>query len=111
MFVGYAAGGLPGALVALLGSILPPTVLMLGIVLIFQRLRSEAWVTKFMHGISPAIAVLLLLTAWKVFGELKGVRDWLTVGIGALSLVALLLIVHPALVVLSAGLAGVLILR
>jgi nucleotide-binding universal stress UspA family protein len=31
MFVGYAAGGALGALVALIGSILPPTVLMLGV--------------------------------------------------------------------------------
>ena len=29
MFVGFAAGGIPGVLTALLGSILPPTVMML----------------------------------------------------------------------------------
>lgn len=43
MFVGYASAGVYGALVALLGSILPPTVLMLGLVTILQRLRGEAW--------------------------------------------------------------------
>ncbi|MCL7454223.1 MAG: chromate transporter [Anaerolineae bacterium] len=32
MFVGHAAGGVPGALTALFGSILPPTLLMLGVV-------------------------------------------------------------------------------
>src|SRR3990167_2119277 len=39
MFVGYAAGGVPGALVALAGSVLPPTLLMFGVVLILHRLR------------------------------------------------------------------------
>ena len=34
MFVGYAAGGVPGAFAALLGSILPPTIMMLGVVAI-----------------------------------------------------------------------------
>lgn len=34
MFVGYAAGGVSGALAALIGSILPPTVLMLGVITI-----------------------------------------------------------------------------
>jgi len=40
MFVGYSAAGLPGALVALLGSILPPTVIMLLVV----------WLLKFISG-------------------------------------------------------------
>ena len=32
MFVGFAAGGIPGAIAALAGTILPPTILMLGVV-------------------------------------------------------------------------------
>lgn len=47
MFVGHAVGGLWGALAALLGSVLPPTVLMLGIISVLQRLRGEAWVGSF----------------------------------------------------------------
>jgi chromate transporter len=111
MFVGYAAGGIPGALVALLGSILPPTVLMLVVVTLLQRLRQEAWVSRFVDGIAPAIAVLLVITAWKVFGEMEGAKNWATVGIAVLSLVAFLLKVHPALVLLAAGALGVVILR
>jgi len=111
MFVGFAAGGFPGALVALVGSILPPTVIMLSIVLLLQRLRGEAWVTNFVHGLSPAIAVLLVMTAWKVFGEVEGLGDRVVVAIATLSLIALLLKVHPALVVLVAGLLGVVALR
>jgi chromate transporter len=42
MFVGYSANGVPGALVALLGSILPPTVLMFVVVSVLHRLRREA---------------------------------------------------------------------
>jgi chromate transporter len=57
MFVGHAAGGVPGAMAALLGSILPPTVLMLGIISILQHLRGEAWVGNFVRGLAPAVAV------------------------------------------------------
>jgi chromate transporter len=63
MFVGYAAAGIPGALVALLGSVLPPTLLMLVIVSILQRLRGEAWVGNFVQGLAPAVAVLMVLVA------------------------------------------------
>ena len=52
MFVGYAAGGIPGAFAALFGSILPPTVIMLAAVSPLQRLRGEAWVGNFVRGCS-----------------------------------------------------------
>ena len=63
MFVGHSVGGLPGALAALLGSILPPTILMLGIITILQSLRGEAWVSNFARGLTPAVAVLMILVA------------------------------------------------
>jgi chromate transporter len=39
MFVGYAAGGLPGVFTALLGAILPPTVMMLIVSALLQRFQ------------------------------------------------------------------------
>jgi chromate transporter len=53
MFVGYRVNGLPGAMAALLGSILPPTALMLAVVSILHRLRREAWVSRFVEGLTP----------------------------------------------------------
>lgn len=111
MFVGYAAGGVPGALTALFGSILPPTFLMLGVVTILQRVRGEAWVGNFVNGLAPAVAVLMVLVAWQVFqgegtGQLK-----ISIGIAAASLVAYLFKVPSPLVLLAAGLAGVVLLR
>lgn len=110
MFVGHAAGGVPGAFVALFGSILPPTVIMLVIVTILQQLRGEAWVGNFVRGLAPAVAVLMVLVAWDVFrGE--GGSLWLSIGIAAASLVAYLLDVPSPIVLLVAGLAGVVLLR
>ena len=79
MFVGYSAGKVPGALVALLGSILPPTILMFGVVAVLHRLRREAWVSRFVSGLTPAVAVLMLFVAWKVFsGGGDGHLNWQT---------------------------------
>ena len=110
MYIGYAAGGIPGGLVALLGSILPPTVLILGVVMILQRLRRQAWVRSFIEGLTPAISVLMLFTAWKIFqkGSETGPVGWV---IGGISLIALFLDAPARIVVLAAGLLGVLILR
>ncbi|OGO74569.1 MAG: hypothetical protein A3K41_16640, partial [Chloroflexi bacterium RIFOXYD12_FULL_57_15] len=89
MYVGYAAAGIPGGLVALLGSILPPTALILGVVMLLHRIRREAWVASFVEGLTPAISMVILFAAWKIFqkGGDTGWQGWL---IGALSLAALL---------------------
>jgi chromate transporter len=111
MFVGYAAGGIPGALVAVAGSILPPTILMLAIVTLLQRIRGEAWVGNFVNGLTPAVAVLMVYIAWKLFSGESGSVTPITLIIAGLSLVALLLKAPAPLVLLGAGIFGVLFLR
>jgi len=105
MFIGYNATGMPGALAALLGSILPPTLLMLGVAALLHRLRRETWVRSFVQGLAPAVAVLMVFVAWKLLS--RGEMTWQTLGIGAASLIALLLDAPPPLILLLAGLAGV----
>lgn len=107
MYVGYAAGGIAGGLVALLGSILPPTVLILGVVMILHRLRREAWISSFVEGLAPAISVLMLFTAWKIF-ERGGETGWLGLLIGAVSLAAMIFKAPARIVVILAGLVGIL---
>jgi len=108
MFVGYAAQGISGALVALVGSVLPPTLLMFGVVSILHRLRREAWVSRFVEGLTPAVAVLMLFVAWKVFtGGNGGTVDWQMVALGGASLIALILDAPAPLVLLAAGIVGI----
>jgi chromate transporter len=110
MFVGYAAGGVAGALVALVGSVLPPTLLMFGVVAVLHRLRREAWVSRFVEGLTPAVAVLMLFVAWKVFtGANAGTINWQMATLGLASLIALIFNAPAPLVLLVAGILGVFI--
>ena len=112
MFTGYRVAGLPGAGAALLGSILPPTVLMLGAVTVLHRLRREVWVSRFVEGLTPAIAVLMVYVAVKlVSGEVSGSLFWLTSAMAAASAVAFGFDVAPPLVILTAGVLGSLLFR
>jgi chromate transporter len=105
MFTGFRVAGLPGAGAALLGSILPPTILILGVVAVLHRLR-------FVEGLTPAVAVLMLYVAFKlVAGGVGGSFSWSLVALGAASLIAFLRGAPPPLVLLSAGLIGALLLR
>lgn len=110
MFVGYSAGGVAGALVALLGSILPPTVLMFVVVSVLHRLRREAWVSRFVEGLTPAVTVLMLFVAWKVFrGANDGIVNWQMAVLGLASLIALILDAPAPIVLLVAGILGIFI--
>lgn len=111
MFVGYAAGGVPGALAALMGSILPPTIIMLGIVTLLQRLRGEAWVGNFVRGLTPAVAVLMVVVAWQIFRGNESAKGMGTLLIAAISLAALLLKAPAPLVLLGAGVLGIIFFR
>jgi len=112
MFVGYAAGGIPGVLTALLGAVLPPTVMMLVVASVLQQFQQEDWLKGFVKGMSPAIAALIIMVAWELFhvGQTKKIGRR-TLFIAALSAVALWFDVPSPLVLLGAGILGVFLFR
>ena len=67
MFVGFAAGGVPGVFTALLGAILPPTLMMLVVSAVLQQFQQEDWLKGFVAGMSPAVAALIIVVAWELF--------------------------------------------
>jgi chromate transporter len=106
MYIGYTVAGIPGGLVALVASILPPTLIILAVTMILHRLRREAWISNFVEGLAPAITVLMLFTAWKIFQK-GGATGWQGWTIGAISLAAMLLKVPERIVVVVMALVGV----
>ena len=112
MFVGYAAGGIPGVLTALLGAVLPPTVMMLVVASVLQQFQQEDWLKGFVKGMSPAIAALIIAVAWELFhvGQTKKIGRR-TLFIAALSAAALWFNVPSPLVLLGAGILGVFLFR
>lgn len=110
MFVGFAAGGLPGVLAALLGAILPPTVLMLIVASLLQQVQGKAWLNSFVAGMSPAVAALIVVVAWELFraGSRKKV-DRRVILIAALSAIAFWFEIPSPFVLLGAGILGVIL--
>jgi chromate transporter len=107
MFIGYTVDSMKGALVALLGSILPPTVLMLVLVSILHRLRREAWVGRFVEGLAPAVTVLMIFVAFKLFNGKDGIT-LIKIALGAISFAAFWFFdITPPIVLILAGLAGI----
>ena len=112
MFVGYSAGGMSGMSAALLGSIIPPTVLMLLAVSMLEKIQGEIWLANFIDGMTPAVAMLMLVIGWQIFrnDKTKAIKKRAII-IAALSLVSLLLNIPSPVVLIGAGLLGVILFR
>ena len=110
MFVGYTVAGVPGGFVSLFAAILPPTILMFVLVLILHRIQKEAWVSRFVEGLTPAVAILIFTVAWKVLKSGSGSGfDWMVLALGAASLVAYLFELPAPIVILICGVIGTLL--
>lgn len=112
MFIGREAGGFWGATAALIASLLPPTVLMFGVVALVHRLRRERWIAGFVEGLTPAVGALMTFVAWKIIkSSNNGEISFASLGIAGLSLLALWFDLPAPLVLVSAGIMGVIIFR
>ena len=110
MFVGFAAGGIPGVLTALLGAIIPPTALMLIVSAALQRFQQDSWIGGFVAGMSPAVAALIVVVSWELFHASSRKKiDRRVILIAVLSAVAFWFDVPSPLVLLGAGALGIIL--
>lgn len=116
-YVGYKMAGVPGAVVAAAGTVLPTTLLMLVMVAYFFRIKDSLLVQSMLRAVRPVVVGLLLWTAYDmaitVFGVKKlGLVQSFTLGWDKLLIVAVsfamltLTEINPALVVLVAAVVG-----
>lgn len=110
MFVGFAAGGIPGVFTALLGAILPPTILMLIVSALLERFQHENWLQGFVAGMSPAVAALIVFVSWELFRvSTRQKIDRRVVAIALLSAIAFWFEIPSPFVLLGAGILGVIL--
>lgn len=108
-YIGKEAGGWPGAVVAMVALSLPGVGLMLAIGGLWSRYRESVWVAGMMRGVRPAIVGLLAYTVWELAPD--GARGLPGVALALVALGALVLKVHPALVIAAAMGIGAIFLR
>lgn len=110
MFVGYSAGGIPGVFTALLGAIIPPTLLMLIVSAVLEQFQHENWLNGFVAGMSPAVAALIVVVAWELFrANSRRNIDRRVILIAVLSAIAFWFDLPSPLVLIGAGVLGVIL--
>ncbi len=121
-YIGYKMAGVPGAVAAAAGTVLPTTILMLFMVACFFRIKESLLVQSMLRAVRPVVVGLLLWTAYDMAITVFGVKrlglvqsfslGWDKLLIVAVSFAVLTLTeINPALVVLVAAVAGGVVYR
>ncbi len=116
-FVGYKLAGIPGAIAAVTGTVLPTTVLMLLMIIYFFNVKDSPAVKSMLRAVRPVVVGLLLWTAYDMAGSVFAAKPlgwsaalaggWDKILIVAATFVLLTATrVNPAFVILGAALLG-----
>jgi chromate transporter len=121
-YVGYKMAGLPGAIAAAAGTVLPTTILMLFMIVYFFKIKDSTLVQSMLRAVRPVVVGLLLWTAYDmaytVFGVNKhGFASSLTMGWDKLLFVLVafavltLTEINPVFVIFGAAVLGGVVYR
>ena len=114
-FIGMQLGGLPGAIIATVASVIPGFMIAMGIALLYRRYRSLSAIQGAMDGIRPVVVALIFVGGFNVMknalfpggAPALDTLDWLS----AAQLAAGVLILRkwrpsPVVVILGVGIVG-----
>ncbi|MGQ9678825.1 MAG: chromate efflux transporter [bacterium] len=61
-FIGFKVFGIPGALIATIGTFLPSALMLLALIHIYNRIKQNPWTQAFLGGVMPAVCGLLFVS-------------------------------------------------
>jgi len=107
-FVGYAVAGIPGAIVALVGNMIPSVVIVLTLSVLFVQYSTYPAVKSAFRGIYPVIVGMIGYAANKI-GK-TAIRDAIGIVLAAISFVAALFLqIEPIPLIIFGAVAGLII--
>ncbi|HEX9019124.1 MAG TPA: chromate transporter [Anaerolineaceae bacterium] len=116
-YVGYKIGGFYGAVAAVTGTVIPSTLLMLGMIIYFFSVKDSTTIRAMLAAVRPIVVGLLVWTAYNMATSVFSVNNtnWL-VGLGqnwdkvALAVIAFALLtftkINPVFIVIGAAVFG-----
>lgn len=87
-FIGVKVLGLPGALIATIGTFLPSALMLVGLIHLYNRIKQNHWAQAFLSGVMPGVCGLLLVST--IFIAKTAVTGFLPALIAVVTLISLL---------------------
>ncbi len=105
IIVGYKTAGISGALVGLLGLILPSSMLMIVLTALYLGYKDHPSMQGVLKGVRPVVLALLILVAYEVLST--SIVSWQTAVIAVISLCLMgFFNIHPAVLMVAGAALG-----
>jgi chromate transporter len=101
---GYKISGISGAIISVIGALIP-CILLVSLVMIGMNFIPNKVLTNFFKGVTPALAILLVITAFQLF---KSGFNWLIVIYTGLAILLFYLKIPTILILIICGFIGIL---
>lgn len=109
ILVGWRAEGFAGMLIAVLGTIIPPMVILSVISMFYAAFASNTYVALVLKGMQAGVAAVILDVVWGLGGDVLRTRSPLYIGLMAAAFIASYFFgVNVILIILAAAAFGVL---
>ncbi|MCY6371901.1 chromate transporter [Clostridium ganghwense] len=109
-FIGYRIGGILGAMLALIGVVLPSFFIMLVVAHFFLQFRNNPIVDLVFKGISAAVPMLILVAVISLSKSIN--KSTINLIIIIFTIIGIsVLNIHPVLIILLSGIYGAVFLR
>jgi len=105
-FIGYRVAGISGAVVAVIGMMLPTFLIVTGLATLLLSLQDNVKVAAALQGMKPAVVAMIVYAGYRV-SKTALTDKWTTMIAIAAAAVLLLKFVSPILVILLGALAGI----
>lgn len=89
LMVGYHLANIPGALIAGLGTILPPMIILTLVSLGYEAVKSNLWIGAAFHGMRPVVAAIVLQVTWALLKPVLGRKKIIPIAMFVLAFAAL----------------------
>ena len=107
IMIGYRLAGLAGAFTAIVGTNLPPHIIISVISLFYQAFRANALVAAVLRGMQSGVAAVIVDVIWKMGGDIVREKSTLSMIIMVLAFAAAYwLEVNVALIIIICGIIG-----
>ena len=121
-YIGYKLAGIPGAISAVAGTVLPATILMLLMIVYFFGIKDSPAVKSMLQAVRPVVVGFLLWTAYDMaYGVFSAKKlGWSAALAGGWDKILIVLVsfalltltrIHPVLVIFGAAVLGIFVYR
>ena len=110
-YVGYTVGGVPGAIVATIGEVTPSIIVILIVAAMLAKFRDSQYVANAFYGLRPATVGLIAAAALLLMNSENFIDYKSFLIFGAAFILTWKFKINPILMIILAGIAGIVLYR